>query len=77
MAKRKPAELIAGRTYRLYELFTTKPSDEIVLLTEVDPPKWNRQIKYVPLGGDMKKPQLWWYTPMMQRVHSEAPMALN
>lgn len=77
MAKRKPTELQAGKTYRLYELFSTAPSDEVVLLTEVDPPGWNRQVRYVALGGDVSKPLLWWYTPMMQRIHSEAPSAVN
>jgi hypothetical protein len=75
--KRKPSELIAGHAYRMYELSRPSPAMKSCFLTEVDPPKWNRQVKYVPLGGDMSKPQLWWYTPMMQRVHSEAPAAIN
>ena len=77
MAKRKPTELQAGKAYRLYEVFTSEPSDDVVLLTHVDPPKWNRQVQFVPLGGDVTKPRLWWYAPMMQRIHSEAPQAVN
>lgn len=72
----KPKTLEVGRAYRLYAPFSRQPGDVIAVVSHIDPPKWNRQIRYAVLHDD-RGDQLGWYRPFLTSVHSEEPRALQ
>jgi len=72
----KPKSLEIGKAYRLYAPFSREPGEDVAVVTHIDPPKWNRQIRYAVLRSD-RGDELGWYRPFLSRVHSEEPRSVN